>query len=156
VKNLKLVQLFSDPGKFDRTTGDSAKRKSRPASGIAIEFGENDAGEAESFVEALGDAYSLLACSSITDDEDFLRLQKIPEVFEFLDEGFIQLLATGRIENLDIATCGIAPVQRLPGDLENISLAFLWAENGDVDLLSQHGQLIDGGWAVKVAGDEEW
>ena len=36
MKNLKLVQLFSDPGKFDRTTGDSAKRKSRSASGIAI------------------------------------------------------------------------------------------------------------------------
>ena len=151
-----MFQLFSDPGKFDRTTCDGAKRKSCAASGIAIEFGENDAGEAESFIEALGDAYSLLACSRITDDEDFLRLQKIPEVLEFLDELFIQLLAAGRIENLDIATCGIAPVQRLPGDLENISLTFFRAENGDVDLLSQHGQLVDGSWAVKVAGYEEW
>ena len=107
-------------------------------------------------MEALGDAYGLLPSGGIADDENFLRLEKIAELLEFLNEWFVEFLAACGVEDLHIAACRGAPVESLLGDLEHIGLAFFGAENRDIDLAAEDGELVDGGGAMEVARDEKW
>jgi hypothetical protein len=135
---------------------DGAEREGGATTGIAVELGEDDASKTERGMEALGDAYGLLSGGGIADDEDFLRLEKIAELLEFLDERLIEFLSAGGVEDLHIAACRGTPVEALLGDLEHIGLAFFGAENRDIDLAAEDGELVDGGWAMEVARDEKW
>ena len=61
VKRLELVELFADAGEFDRALGHLAHGERRAAAGIAVELGEDEAGDLEGVVEMGGHAHRLLA-----------------------------------------------------------------------------------------------
>ncbi len=63
----KLVEFLAFAGVFDRFAGDGAHREGGAAAGVAIEFGEDDAGDADGFVEVFGDGDRLLAGGGIGD-----------------------------------------------------------------------------------------
>jgi hypothetical protein len=155
VEDLELLKFFARACEFDRLTCDRAEREGGAATGITVELGEDDAGKAKGGMEALGDAYGLLSSGSIANDEDFLRLKKIAESLEFLDEWLIEFLSASGIENLHIAACGIAPVQCLAGNLKHMGLAFFGAENRNIDLPAENGELVDSGGPMEVASNEE-
>ena len=109
MEGLKLVDLFSNAGEFDRASGDRAKGEGGAATGIAIEFRQDESGETESGVEVLGHAHGLLAGGGIADEENFLWLEKVAKTLEFFDERTIDFLATGGIEDLHVAASRVAP-----------------------------------------------
>ncbi len=49
----------------------------------------------------------------------------------------------------------LGPDERVPGDLDDIGFAGCRGVAGDVDLFGERGELVDGGGAVEVAGDEQ-
>ena len=79
VKGLELVELFADAGELDRPLRDLAHRERRAAAGVAVELGEDEAGDAERLVEMRGHADRLLAGRGIGDEQHFLRLEKFPQ-----------------------------------------------------------------------------
>jgi len=154
VEGLELVEFFAGSCKFDGAFGDFSEGEGGSAAGVAIEFGENDAGEAEGAVEVFGDGDGLLAGGGVADEKDFLRIEEVFEALEFLEEGLVDFLAAGGVEDLDVATGFVAPGEGLPGDFEDGFFVPGGGENVDVDLAGEGGELLDGRGAHEVAGDE--
>jgi hypothetical protein len=105
-------------------------------------------------VEVLGDADRLLAGGGVADEEDFIRLDGIAEADEFLDEGLVDLLASGGVEDEEVEFFLIGPGGGGLSDAEDVGLSRVGAKNGDVGLPGENGELFDGGGADQVAGNE--
>ena len=54
IEAFERVVFFAEADKFYRRAGDFADGERRAAAGVAIELGENDAGEAEALVKFAG------------------------------------------------------------------------------------------------------
>ena len=67
----------------------------------------------------------------------------------------VDFLAAGGIENDDGGVAGFVGLEGLLGDFDEVLFAGFGSEDGDFALLAEHGELLDGGGAVEVAGDEE-
>ena len=78
-ERLELIELLADAGELDRTLRDLAHRERRAAARVAIELGQNDAGDAQRLVKMRGHADRLLAGGRVGDEQDFLRLQEFLE-----------------------------------------------------------------------------
>ena len=67
----------------------------------------------------------------------------------------VDFLAAGGVEDEDGALLFLGPDERVFGDLDDIGFAGFRRVAGDVDLFGEHGELVDGGGAIEVAGDEQ-
>lgn len=151
----ELVEFFAFADEFDGFAGDGAHGECGAAAGVAVEFGEDDAGDADGVVEVLGDGDGLLSGGGVGDEECFLGFEEVVEAFEFGDEAFVDFLAAGGVEEEDGALLGFGPDEGFLGDFEDVGFAGGGGVAGDVDLFREGGELVDGGGAVEVAGDEE-
>ena len=52
MEGLEGIGLFADADELDGLAGDVADGEGRAAAGVAVHFGEDDAGEAEALVES--------------------------------------------------------------------------------------------------------
>ena len=89
IERFELVDLFADTGELDGLLGDLAEREGGAASSVAVELGEDDAGEAEGVVEMFGDADRLLTGGRVADEEDLLRSQRFLELLELFEEWLV-------------------------------------------------------------------
>ena len=76
MKRLELIELLAHAGKFDRPLRDFAHRERRAAARIAVELGQDEAGDVQRFVEMRRHAHRLLAGGGVGDEQHFLRLQE--------------------------------------------------------------------------------
>ena len=76
------------------------------------------------------------------------------ELFEFEDEFFIEFLAACGVEDEDAGVFIFCPTQGVFGDFYEVGLAACGGVAGDVGLFGEGGELLDGGGAVEVDGDE--
>ena len=151
----ELVELLALADVFDGLAGDGAHREGGAAAGVGVELGEDDAGDADGFVEVAGDGDRALAGGGVGDEERFARGDEGVEALEFLDQAVVDLLAAGGVEDEDVAGLGFGPLDGFGGDLDDVGFAGLRGEDGNADLAADGGELVDGGGAVEVAGDEE-
>ena len=77
------------------------------------------------------------------------------ELLEFVEKLRVELLATGGVENHDGAILGLAPLQGLLGDFDEIFFGRIGGVAGNVDLLGELGQLVDGRRSIEVERDEK-
>ena len=68
-------EFFAHAHELERLTGDGANGKRRAAAGIAIHFGEHDAGDAQAFVKLIGRFHGILAGHGIGHEQDFRRIE---------------------------------------------------------------------------------
>ena len=102
----------------------------------------------------LGDADRLLAGGGIADEQDLLGSEQFLESDQFFNKGIINFPAPGSVIDLDIPTLTLAPALGSPGRGKNILLRGIGSENGNLDLLTQCRQLVDGGGTHKVKGND--
>ena len=101
-ERLELIELFADAGELDRALRHFAHRERCAAARVAIEFRQDDAGDAERFVEMRRHADRLLAGRRIGHEQHFLRLEEFLELLDFLDQRGVDFLPAGGVENLDV------------------------------------------------------
>src|SRR5712692_4991601 len=75
IKAFEGVVFFAEADEFDRGAGNFADGEGRAAAGVAIELGEDDAGQAEALVKFAGGAHRVLTDHGVGDEEDFGGLQ---------------------------------------------------------------------------------
>ena len=73
MEGLEGVGLFAHADELDGLAGDVADGERRAAAGVAVHFGEDDAGEAEAGVEVLRGVDGVLAGHGVGDEENLLR-----------------------------------------------------------------------------------
>ena len=54
VERLEVVEALARRGEHDRATCDGGHRQRRSTAGVAVELGEDDTGEVDTFLEGLG------------------------------------------------------------------------------------------------------
>ena len=77
VKRFELVDLLAHPREFDGLIGDFAEREGGSTAGVAVEFCQDDSGEAEGVMKMFSGADGLLAGGRVADKEDLLRSQSV-------------------------------------------------------------------------------
>ena len=73
------------------------------ATGIAVHFGEDDAGEREAGVKILGGVDGVLAGHGVGDEEDLLRAEKLFEALHFGHQVFVDVEAAGGVDDQRVA-----------------------------------------------------
>ena len=148
------VTFLADADKFEGLAGDGADGEGGAATRIAIHFGEDDAGDAEAFVEFVGGFDGVLASHGVGDEEDFGGVESVLEFGELLHELFVNVLAAGGVDEDDVAAGlhgfaagGFGEIQRLG----LFSGAFV---DRRVELLGENAELVAGGGAVDVNRNE--
>ena len=83
--NSSRASSFSPtPHELDRHLGDFLDRQGRPAAGVAVELGEDDAVEIEGVVERLGAVDGVLAGHGVADEEDVVGPDEPIDLLELL------------------------------------------------------------------------
>jgi hypothetical protein len=155
IEGFKLIDFLADAGELNGLLGHLSQGERGSAPRVAVELREDDAGEAEGIVEMLCDADGLLSGGRVTDEEHLLRNEEFLELFELLQERFVDFLASSRVIDLHISPLLLAPSRGLPAHAKNVGLSGLWLEHRNADLIAQGGKLFDSGRALKVASDQQ-
>src|SRR5207244_1669961 len=111
IKWFELIDLFTDPRKFDWTPGYLPHGKRSTAPGVTVEFRENQPRQLERILEMRCYADRLLAGRRIANKKDFLRMQQIGKSSQFPDQRLVYLKTTGSIKNLNISILRFCPLQ---------------------------------------------
>ncbi len=91
VEGLEGVGLFAHADELDGLAGDLADGEGRAAAGVAVHFGEDDAGEAEAGVEFLRGVDGVLAGHGVGDEENFLGVEELFEALHLAHQVFIDV-----------------------------------------------------------------
>ena len=137
---VESFHFFSRTYEFDGLVYDGTYREGSSASGIAVEFGENDTGKIETIVEGLCRIHGILSCHGIDHKKYFLRIDGFFQCCDFVHHLFIDGEASGCIDDDQIVD--IIPVNFYvdDDDVEDILAEDdfdeeeAFPESGDVDV----------------------
>ena len=154
MKRLELVELFADAGELDRLAGDGLHAQRRAAARVAVELGENGAGDVQRLVKMRGDVDGFLAGRGVEHEQNFLRLHEVAQAHQFLHERLVNLQTPGGVENQNVALICFREIQRLAGDFQNVRLA-AFHKNRRVNLFAERFQLIHRRRTVNIRRHEQ-
>ena len=154
VERLELVELFTGAGKLDRLACNFAEAESRAAACVAVELGQDRAGDAQRLVKMRSDADRLLPRGSVEHEQNFARLNPVAKPDEFLHHCIIDLQPAGGVENDHVDAVRLGLGHRAVGDLEHVLLA-AHQETWQTELLGQGFELIHRGGAVNIRANEQ-
>src|SRR5690242_7451914 len=103
MKRFELIKLFANARELDGLASYRLHAERCAAASVAVELGENRAGDVQRLIEMCGDIYRLLTSSSVEDEENFLRLHQVTQADKFLHQRFINLEPAGGIEDDGVA-----------------------------------------------------
>ena len=95
-----------------------------------------------------------MAGGRVSDKQGFTGLKVDGDAFQFFDEVLIDFLTAGGVENDGGGILGFEPFDGAFGGFEDVFFPWFWDEDGDLDFVGQHLQLLNGGGAVEVEGHE--
>ena len=155
MEGFELLHLLTDTGELNRLSGHRPQRKGRTTTGIAVEFGENQARQTKGRMKFLSNTDRLLAGSRITNQENLLGTQQFLQPNQLIYQRIIDLPTPCSVVDLDIATLALAPVLGTAGGGEDILLGRIRTKNGHLDLLAKCGELLNGGRSDEIESNQD-
>ena len=149
---LELVEAFAHADVLDGLAGHLLDAERRATAGVAVELGEDEAGEVEAAVELGGCLDGVLADHRVADEEDVLGLGLGLDLLELTHEGVVEGEAASGVED-DHVAAHVAGLLHGEGT-ELYGLHALDAEDGHGQLSAEGHELVDGGRSVDVSGDQ--
>ncbi len=150
VEVLELVELLADRRELHRLARDRAHRESGTAARVAVELREDDAVERDALVEGLRDGNGFLARHRVEHEQDVRGLGRLAHGRELLHQRLVDVQPPGRVEDDDVATLLLRLLDALGDGLNGVRPR----EDGDLQLLPELLELIDGRRPLQVGGDE--
>ena len=89
IKALEAVEFFAHTHEFDGLAGDHADGKRRTASGVAVDLGENHAGEREFLAEGFGSVDRVLTDHGVDHEEGLDRIQEFFQIADLIHHLFV-------------------------------------------------------------------
>jgi len=148
-----LVQLLAHAGELDGLSGDCLDGQGRAAPGVAVQFGEDHAVDVQRVVKGLGRVHRVLADHGVHNQKDLGGLHRGLDVPQLVHQLLIHMEPAGGIQKDQVIAVFPGVGHSGFGDVHRVGLTHL--EHRDVQLLSHHLQLMDGGGAVDVAGGQQ-
>src|SRR5713226_7821110 len=103
IKTFEGIVLFAEADELYRGAGDFTDGKCRAAARVAIEFGENYAGEPEALVEFSRGAHGILTNHGIGDEKHFAGLQFFLQHAQLVHQIIVNVQAAGSVHQNDVA-----------------------------------------------------
>ncbi len=154
IKGFEVGGFFAGADKFDGYAGDVFDGEGGASACIAVEFGEDKAGQLHGFVEGFGNVDGFLSEGAVGDEEYFVGLDAGAEFFDFFDEVLVDLEASGGVEEDCVGAGGAGGLEAGGADGGYVFGNAVGVE-AEVFLFGEDFELVDGGGAVDVAADEE-
>src|SRR5262249_36407488 len=145
-KHFELIKFFTCSCEFDGPTSYFAHRQRRAAPRVAIEFGQDNAGDCQCIIEMGCYTDRLLSGRRIHNEENFLWLQEIFELLQLLNQRFVEFLPACRVKDIDVSWCLI--LQGRGSSALHIFFAGAGYENGHIDFFAERRQLVDCCWPL--------
>ena len=154
MKRLELIQLLAGAREFDGFAGDGLHAQRRAAARIAIQLGQNRAGDLQRLIKMRGDVDGFLAGGGVQHEQNFLRLHEVAQAHQFLHQRRVNLQTPGGVENQNVATVGSGKIQGFAGDFQNVRFA-AFQKNRNFNLFAERFKLVHGRRAVNVRRHEQ-
>ena len=149
VEHLEGVDLFAGAQIFDRQAGDGPHRQHGPAAPVAVGAGQHQTRQGQALMEGLGRAHRVLTGQAVGDQQGLDRLGHGGDFGHLGHQAFVEGDAAGGVEDQDIEALQLRRRQGASGDLDR-ALARHDRQGGDLDLLTQLGQLLHGRRTTRV------
>ena len=149
VELLERVDLLAGADEDDRLAGDRAHRQGGAAARVAVDPGQDDAGDADALAERLGDIDRVLPGHRVGDEERLVRVGRLAHRRDLEHQLLVDVEPAGGVEQHDVVALGAAHLQRAPGDRDR-ALAGDDRQGRDADLPAELGELLLGGRALHV------
>ena len=154
MERLEVLELLAHAGEFDRLVRHRPKAEGGAAAGIAVQLGEDAAGNGQRLIEVRRHVHGFLAGGRVQDQKNLVGLDEVAQADQLLNERLVDLQPAGGIENEGVAILGRGEAQRLARDVEHVRFALLH-ENGHAQFFAQCGQLVHGRGPGDVQRDEQ-
>ena len=154
IERLDRVVLFADTDEFDRLADDLFDREGSTAASVAVHFGQNDTGNADTLVKDLSRANSILTCHRIGDKEHFDRLGLGFDLLEFDHQLVVDVQTARGIDHQGIETILDRVVHGTANDRHRI-VGVLGLKYRDVYGVCDDLELLTGCGTVHVDRNEQ-
>ena len=149
------ASVFSPvPEELDRDAGDGRDRQGGAAARVAVDLGQDQAGDGHGGDERLGDGDRLLAGHRVDDEERLDRMDGGVDRGDLGHERLVDGQATGGVEDDHVADLAPGGLDAVADDVHDRG-AGRRAVDRDVEALAERLELVGGGGSVRVRGDEE-
>ena len=170
MEDVEVVQLLAGAGEHHRLAGQVPHGQSCATACVAVEFGEHDAGEADTLLEGLGGDDGVLADHGVDDEQDLVGLHGVADVSGLRHELGVDAEPACGVDKDDVVLHPPRVLDRLAGHRDGIGGADAAAgrslrspsrrprmrgEDVDAGLAPDDLQLLDGVGTLKVAGDQQ-
>ena len=142
------------PEELDRDAGDGRDRERRAAAGIAVDLGQDQAGDRHGRGERLGDGDGLLAGHRVDDEERLDRLDRGVDGGDLGHQRLVEREPAGGVEDHDVADLALGRLDAAADDVDDRGPDGR-AVDRDVEALAERLELVGGGRSVRVGGDEQ-
>ncbi len=147
---LDLVELLADRGELDRLAGDRLDGERSAAARVSVELREDDAVEGDTLLERLRDRDRFLAGHRVEHEQDVRRLRRVAHRAELFHQRLVDVQPARGVEDDDVLALAPRLVDSRGHRLDRIGRR----EDRDLELAAQLLELLDGGRAGEVGGDE--
>src|SRR5690242_5484580 len=150
---LECIGLLTNTDVLDRLLEYSVNRKRCTAARVAVHLCEDDACDAERAVESLRDLHCFLSDHSVGNEKNFCRMKRILEMTELVHHLFVDLKSASSIDNHYAITITLGLFYSSLRNLHHVLRGSVGV-NGNLELLSERLELIDGSGTIHVGCDE--
>ncbi len=162
VEEFEVVQAFAGGRKHDRFAGHGRHGQCGTAAGIAVELGQDDAGEVDALVKCQRRVHGVLADHGIDYEQDFVGNDRPADLAGLFHHVRVDAEASGGVHDHDVVQGAAGLFDAGAGDGDGIAGGVLEfgggagvrSEHGHTGALADHLKLGHGVGALQVTGDE--
>ena len=154
MEDLQRVGLLAGAEELDRDAGDGGDGQRRAAAGIAVDLGQDQAGDGHRGHERLRHGDGLLAGHGVDDEQRLDRLDGGVDGGDLGHQRLVDGQAPGGVEDDDVADLALGGLDAAADDVDDGGPGRR-AVDRDVEALAERLELVGGGRAVRVGGDEQ-
>ncbi len=157
MEDVEVLQLLAGGGEQDRLPGHLADRQRRATAGVAVELGEDHAGDADAVAERLGGTHRVLADHRVDDEDDLVRVDRVADVGGLLHHLRVDAEPAGGVDDDHVPGRPAGVLDRRLRHLDRVTdtVAGLRGVHLDSGATTEHLELPDGVGPLEVGGDQQ-
>ena len=155
MERLEILELLADARELDRLAGHRPQAQGGAAAGVAVELGQDGAGDVERLVEMRGHVHRLLAGGGVEHEQDFLRLDQVAQPDQFLHQRFVDLQPAGGVEDERVPFVGARRSRAPRGQCASTSVSPRCDKHRQIELLAERFELVHRRRPINVGRHEQ-
>ncbi len=152
MEGLELVELLTGSHEEDRLADDLLHRQRGTTTRVAVDLGEDHAGEADGFVELGGDVHGLLAGHGVDHEQGVVGLDDVAHLAQLVHQLAVDLQPAGGVDDHDVAPQPGGFFERAPRHRHRVGGLGV---HRHPDALAEHAQLLDRGRSLEVGAHQQ-